>query len=317
MTSSAFQSLPRRVGVAAIAIPLIIAASMAGGHWFFALVALISGLSLYEFYNLAERRGAFPLKSVGIAAGFIVNLAFTYERLQVDVYSYFSNMGIHLAMFSQMQFLLFVLLIFLMVVLLVELFRTKGSPTVNSGTTVLGVLMISLFYGTLISTRELFPYGFPVFKFFETGFADDVQMAMIERWGGFTIVSLLASIWICDTAAYFGGVRFGKHKLFERVSPNKTWEGAVFGFVFAVLTMLLARTLVLEYLRLHDAIILGLFVGVFGQMGDLIESRFKRDSGVKDSSDLIPGHGGFYDRFDSLVFVSPFVYLYIDFVVLS
>jgi len=317
VTSSAFQSLPRRVGVAAIAIPLIIAAAMAGGHWFFAFVALISGLSLYEFYNLAERRGAFPQKSVGIVAGFIVNLAFTYERLQVDVYSYFSDMGIHLAMFSQMQFLLFVLLIFLMVVLMVELFRTKGSPTVNSATTVLGVLMISLFYGTLISTRELFPYGFPVFKFFETGFADDIQMAMIERWGGYTIVSLLASIWICDTAAYFGGVRFGKHKLFERVSPNKTWEGAAFGFVSAVLTMLLARILVLEYLRLHDAIILGLFVGVFGQMGDLIESRFKRDSGVKDSSDLIPGHGGFYDRFDSLVFVSPFVYLYIDFVVLS
>lgn len=317
MTSSAFETLPRRVAVAVLAIPVIVAAAMVGGYWFLALVAFISGLSLYEFYRLAERNGAFPLKAVGLSAGFVVNIAFMYERFQVEVYGFFSDRGIHLSMFSQLQFLLVVLVVFLLVVLLVELFRTKGSPMINSASTVLGVMIISLFYGTLISTRELFPYGFPVYKFFGTGFADDVHMAMIQRWGGYTVVSVFASIWICDTAAYFGGVRFGKHKLFERVSPNKTWEGAVFGFVFAILTMVAARELFLEYLRLQDAIILGLFVGLFGQLGDLIESRFKRDVAVKDSSDLIPGHGGFYDRFDSLVFVSPFVYLYIDFVVLS
>lgn len=303
--------------MAVIAIPLIVAASMAGGYWFFMLVALISGLSLFEFYRLAEGKGVFPLKSVGLAAGFVVNFAFMYERFQVEVYSFFSNRGIHLSMFSQLQFLLFVLLVFLLLILLLELFRTKGSPMLNAGTTVFGVLIISLFYGTLISTRELFPYGFPVYKFFETGFADEVQLATIQRWGGYTIVSILASIWICDTAAYLGGVRFGKRKLFVRVSPNKTWEGALFGFVFSLFTMLAAKELFLDYLRLQDAVILGVFVGLFGQLGDLIESRFKRDVGVKDSSSVIPGHGGFYDRFDSLVFVAPFVYLYIDFIVLS
>jgi phosphatidate cytidylyltransferase len=315
--SSRFSSLPTRVGVAVVAIPAIVWTAMQGGFVFFGFVALISGISLYEFYVLAERKGAFPLKALGVIAGFIINGAFLYERLQVGVFAFFESHGIRLSMFSQLQFLLVALLIFLLVVLLVELFRQKGSPALNAGTTILGVAVISLFFGTLISIRELFPYGFPVSKFFSVSLASEVELATISRWGGYTVVSLLATIWMCDTAAYFGGVTLGRHKLFERVSPKKTWEGAAFGFVAAVLTMILARSVVLEYLRMQDALVIGGIVGVFGQLGDLVESRFKRDAGVKDSSAIIPGHGGVYDRFDSLVFVAPIVYLYIDFVVLS
>ena len=315
--SSRFSSLPTRVAVAVVAIPVILWTAMQGSYFFFTLVALLSGASLYEFYMLAEKKGAYPLKTLGIVGGFIVNGAFIYERLQVEVFSFFASLGIHLSMFSQLQFLLVTLLMFVLLVLLVELFRQKGSPTLNAGTTVLGLMIVSLFFGTLISIRELFPYGFPVSKFFGVGVAGEAELALITRWGGWTIVSLLASIWVCDTAAYFGGLTFGRHRLFERVSPKKSWEGAVFGFFGALLTMLVARSLVLDYLRLQDALIIGTIVGVFGQVGDLVESRFKRDAGVKDSSTIIPGHGGVYDRFDSLVFVAPIVYLYIDFVVLS
>ena len=179
------------------------------------------------------------------------------------------------------------------------------------------VLVISLCFGTLIFLRELFPYGFPVYKFFATGYANDLQLAQINRWGGYTVIAIFASIWMCDTAAYFGGSSFGKHLLFERVSPKKTWEGAVFGFIFSVLTMITAKILLLGYLAFQHALVLGVLIGIFGQVGDLIESRLKRDVGVKDSSTLIPGHGGLYDRFDSLVYISPIVYLYIDFIVLS
>jgi phosphatidate cytidylyltransferase len=220
-------------------------------------------------------------------------------------------------MFSQHQLLTVVLLIFLLLTMLVELFRTKGSPIINIATTVSGVLIISLCFGTLIFLRELFPYGFPVYKFFAAGYPDEFQTVQINHWGGYTVIAIFASIWICDTAAYFGGSAFGKHRLFERVSPKKTWEGAVFGFLFAVLTMIAAKILVLGYLALEHAIVIGILIGVFGQLGDLIESRLKRDAGVKDSSHLIPGHGGMYDRFDSLVYISPIVYLYIDFIVLS
>lgn len=317
MEQSGFDSLPTRVAVAVVAVPLIVWTSMVGSYAFFCFVALISAVALHEFYTLAEKKGAYPLKALGIAAGFVVNGAFMYERIQVEMYSFFEAQGVRLSMFSQLQFLLVVLLVFLLLVLLIELFRTKGSPTLNTATTVFGVAVISLFFGTLISTRELFPYGFPVPKFFQVGFADEVQLNTISHWGGYTIVSLFASIWMCDTAAYFGGLTFGRHRLFERVSPKKSWEGAIFGFVAALLTMLAARALVLDYLRVQDALVIGAIVGVFGQIGDLIESRFKRDAGVKDSSGIIPGHGGVYDRFDSLVFVAPIVYLYIDFVVLS
>jgi phosphatidate cytidylyltransferase len=187
----------------------------------------------------------------------------------------------------------------------------------NVATTIVGVLIISLFLGTLVFLRELFPYGFPVYKFFAVGLADDQQLKQINLWGGYTVIAVLMSIWLCDTAAYFGGKTLGKHKLFERVSPKKTWEGAIIGFIFSVLTMVGAKILVLGYLEYRHAIVLGMLIGIFGQLGDLIESRFKRDAGVKDSSSIIPGHGGVYDRFDSLVYISPIVYLYIDFIVLS
>jgi phosphatidate cytidylyltransferase len=303
--------------VAIVAIPTILWLAYCGGFYFFLLVALISSLSLYEFYRMAELKGVFPQKSVGLIFGFLLNLAFIYDRLSLELLKVFESYGINLSMFSLHQFLLFVLLVFLLSVALVELYRRKGSPIQNAGITVAGVSFISVFFGTLIQIRELFPFGFPVSRFFPQAIADQAELAQINRWGGFTIIAIFAAIWICDTAAYFGGMTLGKHKLFERVSPNKTWEGAIFGFVFSVLTMLAAKYLLLGYLGVNHAVVMGMIIGCFGQMGDLVESRFKRDAGIKDSSSIIPGHGGVYDRFDSLVFVSPILYLYIDFVILS
>jgi phosphatidate cytidylyltransferase len=312
-----FETLPRRVLVAVVAIPSILWLSFEGGLYFFIFVALISALSLLEFYGLAEKKGAYPLKAFGIIGGFFVNFAFIYERVQLDLFQFFAMRGVRLSMLSQHQLLSVVLITFVLMVLVVELFRTKGSPFFNAGSTVLGVLAISLSFGTLIFTRELFPHGFPVFKFFSNAMPTNSQLVQINRWGGYTVISLFATIWMCDTAAYFGGTLFGKNKLFERVSPGKTWEGAFAGFIAAVLTMFVAQRMCLSYLSPAQSVLLGALVGVFGQVGDLIESRFKRDAEVKDSSSIIPGHGGVYDRFDSLVFVAPIVYLYIDFVVLS
>jgi phosphatidate cytidylyltransferase len=164
----------------------------------------------------------------------------------------------------------------------------------------------------------LFSYGFPIHKFISGSFfGGEKELEIIRAWGGWTVLSLFVALWVCDTFAYFAGSMFGKHKLFERVSPGKTWEGSVAGFLGAVGVMIGARAGWLEYLTMTDAVVLGILIGVFGQIGDLIESLFKRDAGVKDSSSIIPGHGGVYDRFDSLVFIAPIVYLYIDFVVLS
>ncbi|HEX9740327.1 MAG TPA: phosphatidate cytidylyltransferase, partial [Ignavibacteriaceae bacterium] len=129
----------------------------------------------------------------------------------------------------------------------------------------------------------------------------------------YLIISIFAAIWICDSAAYYGGTALGKHKLFARVSPNKTWEGAGFGFVFAVITIVLAKIIILNFLSLGTAIAIGIIIGLFGQIGDLIESLFKRDAGVKDSSSVIPGHGGIFDRFDSLLYTAPVILLYLKY----
>ena len=126
---------------------------------------------------------------------------------------------------------------------------------------------------------------------------------------------MFGSIWVCDSAAYFAGTAFGRHKLFERVSPRKTWEGAIAGFIGAVAVFVSGRVLLLPYMSLTDAVICGVIVGLLGQIGDMVESLLKRDAGVKDSSGFIPGHGGVLDRFDSLIVVSPLIFFYLDFVV--
>ena len=165
---------------------------------------------------------------------------------------------------------------------------SRGSALLNLSTTLFGVLYVSLFFGTLIGVREI--------------------------GGGYMVMSMFVTIWICDSAAFHVGSSMGTHKLYPRVSPNKTWEGAVAGLIFAILTAVAARHFVLAFLPMSGAIVIGVIVGTVGQMGDLVESLMKRDAGVKDSSTLIPGHGGAFDRFDSILLVAPCVYLYLEYI---
>jgi phosphatidate cytidylyltransferase len=191
------------------------------------------------------------------------------------------------------RFMDFKMLVYFMVVpmLIYELFRNKSSAIFNLGTTLLGVFYIGLFSGAMIEIREYFPGDY--------------------QEGGFLMISMLAAIWVCDSAAFFAGSALGKHKLFPRVSPKKSWEGAIAGFIAAVIAMIVLKILLLHNLSVADAAVIGLVVGTIGQIGDLTESLLKRDAGVKDSSNIIPGHGGIFDRFDSLFLTSPVVYLYL------
>ena len=313
-------NLAQRLLTAIVAIPIILWICMAGGIFFFLFVAAISALALVEFYSLAKEKGARPLVPLGVAAGFCIHLTFYYPALRTFVVGMFHDRGVMIPFPSQSQLLMMTILMIVVVSSIIELFRNKGSAILNLGTTFLGILYIPLFFGTFIGLRELFvPGDFPILRFFpdQPAFMDPATVDAVYRWGGYTVISLFAMIWICDTAAFHAGTVIGKHKLFPRVSPNKSWEGAVFGFIFAIATAVAAKYLVLEYLTLLQAAVLGVIVGTAGQTGDLIESLMKRDAGVKDSSGLIPGHGGFFDRFDSLLLVSPLVYLYIDFILLS
>ena len=311
-------NLTIRILVAVVGIPLIILLAMAGGFYFFAFVALVSALALHEFYRLAELKGAAPQVATGIVFGVGVNAVFLHGKLSRLLAEVMARNGVAIPLPSMTQAFLIVFMLFVFVVLLIELFRNRGSALANIGATVLGVAYVSLFLGSFIGLRELYvPSEFPVYAHFTVPgptVPDDVA-ATIDRWGGMTVMAVFASIWICDTAAFSVGRKLGRHKLFERVSPRKTWEGAIAGFIFAIGSFILAREVALPYLSLVDATLCGCIVGVFGQIGDLAESLLKRDAGVKDSSSMIPGHGGVLDRFDSLLFVAPLVFLYLDFLV--
>lgn len=316
-----FSNLAPRVGVALIAIPFILYASYQGGVLFVAFVLGVGILALLEFFTMAKAKGANPQTALAVAGLSALHLAFFHEQIQNFILPFFIDSG-GISLLMKLQLFLTVLFLFLSLVMLVELFRNNGSAFMNAGFTIFGVMYIGVFLASLTGLRELFGAEFPyhlAIQFFpdSSALSDETIRSTTYAWGGLTVIAILVSIWMCDTMAYFGGLSMGKHKLFPRVSPNKSWEGAVWGFFGAVLTMIVFQHYFLPYLKIHQAVMIGIIIGVFGQIGDLIESLLKRDAGVKDSSGLIPGHGGVFDRFDSLIFVSPILYLYIDFVVLS
>lgn len=267
-----------RVLVSIIAIPIIVAACFYGKIPFLIFVLGIALISFWEFSELAKKKNIFTNSVVGFLTVIVLIL----------------NEYFHLTEFK------IIILFFSVIVLLSELFRNKSSAILNTGATFLAVSYLGLFASTILSIREFFNFS---------------KMLYIE--GGYLIISIFVAIWICDSAAFFLGSAFGKHKLFPRVSPNKSWEGAIAGFVFSVITMIVAKLILLDRLTFLDSIIIGIIVGIIGQLGDLVESLMKRDAGIKDSSNLIPGHGGILDRFDSLLFTAPSVYLYLYFFVVK
>jgi phosphatidate cytidylyltransferase len=129
--------------------------------------------------------------------------------------------------------------------------------------------------------------------------------------GEYLIFFLFLVTWACDAGAYYVGKGFGRRPLAPRLSPNKTVEGAVGGLAASVLAAIVARQWFLPFLSAADSVVLGLLLGVLGQIGDLTESMFKRSSGVKDSGYFLPGHGGILDKMDSLIFTTPLFYYYL------
>ena len=139
------------------------------------------------------------------------------------------------------------------------------------------------------------------------------SIRVYEQFGVRWVFILLASIWACDSGAYFVGRAVGKHPLAPKVSPKKTWEGSVGGFVFAIVAAYLVAWWLIPSSR-NVALGVAVIAGVFGQFSDLAESTWKRDADIKDSGGLIPGHGGLLDRMDSLLLTMPMLYYYLTYV---
>ena len=139
-----------------------------------------------------------------------------------------------------------------------------------------------------------------------------ILLRKVDAVGMQLIYLLIGTIWCSDTGAYLIGRAVGKHKLSTPISPRKTVEGTIAGFVVGtIVSMVLSAILLSETLSLMNAALIGLLLSILGQLGDLSVSLMKRTAGVKDSGDVIPGHGGFLDRCDSLIFTAPILYYYL------
>ena len=273
-----------RLITAAVALPLIIASIIYPPLelLFVAIAVAAITIALYEFWFLARRVGARPDVVVGYAATAALLVGFFFDAPYVEP-----------------RWLVLCVVALTVGSLAAEMLR--GAPfdkmILSVGSTVLGVLYVVVLGGHLISVRVGFPrpaLGFPE------------SYSVSTHLLSFFLLVLMGS----DTGAYYAGRLLGKHKLAPTISPGKTWEGVAGGMAASLLMAALAHYWFFPELSLRAALPLAAVMNVLGVAGDLVESALKRSAKAKDASQIIPGHGGFLDRLDSLLFNAPVIYYF-------
>ncbi len=239
---------------------------------------IISLIGLNEFYKISEKLGAKPFKIIGFMCGVIVYLSF----INPFFLTYDSDVE---------NILICVLVLIPFAILTVALFSKKEFPVQNFMYTFAGILYAVLPFSLLNQLVIIHEQEKNMYEFYPK-----------------IILGIIFLIWSNDTFAYLGGSLFGKHKLIERISPGKTWEGTIFGIAVTFGISFLIKFYLLKT-KGNLWPLLGVIVPILATVGDLVESMLKRQAGIKDSGSIMPGHGGVLDRFDSLIFVSPFVYV--------
>ena len=253
-----------------------------GSQWSFgALLLLILVGGQTEFYKLARETGLSPQRWMGLAVGVLL------FALNFIVFRQFSRSVTDEASGAVLYLLLYIGLL-LPTLFVCELFRRSATPLANLGATLLGVLYVAVPLSLLLYVPVLAGDGV---------------------WRPETVLCYIFIIWANDVFAYLVGMTFGRHRLCERLSPKKSWEGFFGGLAGAVVTGLAAAYALDANYWVWGG--LALVASLSGVAGDLVESMFKREAGVKDSGQVIPGHGGVLDRFDALLLSAPYVFLYL------
>ncbi|MEA1880802.1 MAG: phosphatidate cytidylyltransferase, partial [Candidatus Marinimicrobia bacterium] len=250
-----------RLPITILGIPAIIYLLIEGGIIFAGFVALVIFLCLLEFYGLKKASGLKPNALIGIPMA--LSVCFIYIQ--------YPN--------AHPTNILTSILILIVVGLFMEIFSGRTKTIENISVTLGGVVYIAGLLGAMIALRNW----------------DALNGARFT-------MAMIFSVWICDSCAYIFGILWGKKKLIERISPKKTVVGFVGGIIGSFVSFYLMNKYgFIQYdLSLVNILILTFIVGICGQLGDFVESMFKRDAGVKDSGKLLLGHGGVLDRFDSL-----------------
>lgn len=287
--------LTKRVGVAIIGIPFAIYTILNGGLLFSLTLLLISSLAMFEFQNL------FSAKEIRINK----IISYSFNILLFLLILAFINFNIsNLKPITLIVMFHCIILFYISIVYFNQLWSKDTDPILNTASTLFSFLYITFSFICLLLIRNIQIISPNLNSISLVGIYDNSK-------SGYLLLSFFISIWTCDTFAYFIGKSFGKHKLFPRHSPKKSWEGAIAGFLGSILAFYYINTAFGINLKPIHSISIGVIIGIMGQIGDLFESHLKRWAGIKDSSNLIPGHGGFLDRFDSIIFTSPLILIYL------
>jgi len=272
--------LALRVASGLLFVPLLLLLARVGGIAWLGFVALQTVLGLEEFYRMARSKGLEPVRWLGFLSALVL-LGIAYRPGTPNA-----------ALLATAGLLL----------LLALALRRAGQPRVleSAAVTALGVFYVGWLSAHFVLLREL-PW----------------RAGLAYADGSALVLFAFLVTWSCDTGAYLTGRLLGRTRPWAAISPRKTLEGSLGGFAFAIVASLVGAATFLRpeggepLLTWPHAVAVGALVGVCGQVGDLVESLFKRDAASGDSSDLIPGHGGILDRFDSLYFGAPIVYHYL------
>ena len=270
-------SLRLRVASGLLFVPLLVLLARAGGVAFLAFVMLQTFLGITEFYRMVRAKGLNPQRTVGT----VTSLLLLVSAYRPDIVP--RDLLVTCALLAVLGF---------------ALSRPRTRSAESLAATGFGVLYVGWLSAHLVFLREL-PWR---------------AGTEYAQGGAFVLLAFFLT-WSCDTGAYAFGRMFGRTPLWRQISPRKTVEGSIGGFVCALLAAWVARLWFAPFLRVGDTLALGVLIGVFAQVGDLVESLLKRDASHSDSSDLIPGHGGVLDRFDSLYFGAPIVFYYLKLVI--
>ncbi|MBS1976098.1 MAG: phosphatidate cytidylyltransferase [Bacteroidetes bacterium] len=267
-----YSNLTQRIITALIGAAIIVTAIVYSEWTYFLIFFFICFMTLREFYQLAGLEGMLIQKTFGLICGMsIFTMSFLIEHGDIS-YRYY--------------FLIFPLLSCVYMIKLYKKFERK--PFTNIAYTFLGI-----FYAAV-------PYALLNIAVFENG-----------RYNFEIIFGCLFILWASDTGAYVAGTLFGKRKLFERISPKKSWEGSFGGAVLALAFSYLMSQY-FTVLAPWQWFSIGAIIVVGGTYGDLIESLLKRSMEIKDSASILPGHGGFLDRFDGLLISAPFIVAFLE-----
>ncbi|MBP7821349.1 MAG: phosphatidate cytidylyltransferase [Saprospiraceae bacterium] len=263
--------------ITAIFFSIVMLLGVLGGTYsFLSIFLVITAVCLWEFYQITLKEESLFIKLYASAVSLTPYIWVALERLlNTTTFDYAS--------------LLALLFILLSSTFIVQLYRKSALPfsvigTVFTGFIYIGIPFTLLQFIAYPSNAIGYVYKFPL--------------------------GIMLLCWANDSFAYLFGSKWGKNSLFKSISPKKTWEGTIMGAIMTLLVSIILGFL-LDEGRLFVWIGIGIIVGIFGTIGDLVESQLKRSYGIKDSGNILPGHGGFLDRFDAFLFTIPFVFVWL------